>query len=55
MDMGYGCEILFNSEKARAMQELVEGATGDLCPCKRMMACPLLPFLPQGATAPEAA
>jgi hypothetical protein len=41
----YGCEVLFSSERAQAVQELIEGATGKPCPCKQGMACPLLPRL----------
>ena len=41
--MPTGCEVLFNREQAEAIQGLVEGATGALCPCKRGLTCPLLP------------
>ena len=38
-----GCEVLFTTERGRAVQELIEGATGELCPCKQGKVCPLLP------------
>jgi hypothetical protein len=34
---------MWGAEKAAAVQELVEEATGQPCPCKRLMTCPLLP------------
>lgn len=37
-----GCEVLFGTDRGRAVQELVEGATGQLCPCKQGLTCPLL-------------
>jgi hypothetical protein len=39
----YGCEVLFSSERAQAVQNLIEGATGKPCPCKQGKTCPLLP------------
>lgn len=39
---GIGCAILFGDRKARAMQELIEGATGEPCPCRVGLGCPLL-------------
>jgi hypothetical protein len=41
--MSFGCEVLFDAERASAMQEMVERATGGPCPCKQAMPCPLLP------------
>ena len=41
----YGCEVLFSSERAQAVQDLIEGATGRPCPCKQGKTCPLLPRL----------
>lgn len=43
--MTYGCEILFTEDRAEAVQELIEGATGEPCPCKQGKVCPLLPEL----------
>ena len=39
----YGCEIMWGAAKAVEVQELVEAATGQACPCKRRLLCPLLP------------
>lgn len=39
----YGCEVLFSKERSDALQKLIEGATGELCPCKQGRGCPLLP------------
>jgi hypothetical protein len=36
------CERLFGELRGREVQDLVEAATGELCPCKRDMVCPLL-------------
>lgn len=41
--MTYGCEILFTRERAQAMQDFIEDATGEPCPCKQARACPLMP------------
>jgi hypothetical protein len=41
--VAYGCEVLFSSERAQAVQDLIEGATGKPCPCKQGKTCPLLP------------
>ena len=45
--VAYGCEVLFGEgdERATAMQELIEGATGQPCPCKQDRSCPLIPRL----------
>lgn len=37
-----GCEILLGQDRARDMQDLIEGATGAPCPCKQGFVCPLL-------------
>ena len=42
MDVILGCDVLFGPEKAARIQERVEDALGDLCPCKRGLPCPLL-------------
>lgn len=41
--IGLGCEVLFDEEEAVRVQELVETATGVLCPCKIGQGCPLIP------------
>lgn len=41
-----GCEALFYPERARQMQELIETSTGQLCPCKQGMGCPLIGDVP---------
>jgi len=41
--MAYGCEVLFGAKRAQDMQDMIERATGDVCPCKRGRVCPLLP------------
>jgi hypothetical protein len=38
-----GCEVAFTAAKAVRMQELIEDATGEPCPCKRGRECPILP------------
>jgi hypothetical protein len=43
--MAYGCEILFTVERAAAVRELIEGAMGELCPCKQGRGCPLIPVI----------
>ena len=40
--VAYGCEVLFNSEQALHIQQLIETATGRPCPCKQGRTCPLL-------------
>jgi len=47
----YGCEVLFDEERGLAVQELVEAATGEPCPCKQGRACPLLDLKIQPAQA----
>lgn len=37
----YECERLFGADRGTQVQELVELATGELCPCKQGRACPL--------------
>jgi len=36
---------MWGAAKAVEVQELVEAATGQACPCKRNVVCPLLPAL----------
>lgn len=43
MGAGLGCEVLFDEDEAKRMQELVETALGRPCPCKTGRGCPLLP------------
>ena len=38
-----GCEILFGRERAVAISETIEAATGEPCPCKQDKPCLLLP------------
>lgn len=38
------CYKLFGTDRARQVQEMVESATGELCPCKQDKVCPLLPL-----------
>lgn len=35
------CETLFGRDEGRAMQEMIEQATGRPCPCQRGKICPL--------------
>ena len=51
----YGCEVLFSSKRAQAVQNLIEGATGKPCPCKQGMTCPLLPKVEKPAEVTPAA
>ena len=37
-----GCEIVMPEEMAAQVQRTVEAATGEPCPCKQGLACPLL-------------
>lgn len=39
----YGCEVLWDTEDAKRVQELMEQGTGKPCPCKRGKRCPILP------------
>ena len=39
----YGCEVLWDAEKAQRVQELMEQGTGRPCPCKTGKRCPILP------------
>jgi len=39
----YGCEVLWDAEDAKRVQELTEQGTGKPCPCKRGKRCPILP------------
>ena len=39
----YGCEVLWDAEDAKRVQELMEQGTGKPCPCKRGKPCPILP------------
>jgi hypothetical protein len=39
----YGCEVLWDAEKAQRVQELMEQGTGKSCPCKAGERCPILP------------
>lgn len=41
------CKTMFGATRGSEMVELVERTTGDLCPCKRGLACPLLPVPPR--------
>jgi len=39
----YGCEVLWDAEDAKRVQELMEQGTGKPCPCKVGKRCPILP------------
>jgi hypothetical protein len=39
----YGCEVMWGDEKAVAIRALVEESIGGPCPCRRGLACPVLP------------
>ena len=36
------CQAMFGIERGNQMREIVEAATGGLCPCMRNQACPLM-------------
>lgn len=38
-----GCEVIWDLATADKMQELIEGATGQPCPCKRGQRCMVIP------------
>jgi hypothetical protein len=44
----YGCEVLFDNDRAAMLQSIIEGSTGEPCPCKQGKACPLLTIAPAG-------
>ena len=37
------CERAMGLVRGREIRELVEAATGDVCPCRKGQICPLLP------------
>jgi hypothetical protein len=37
------CEVIYGCERGRAMVALLETATGQPCPCKQGIPCPLMP------------
>ena len=39
----WGCEVLWDAEDAKRVQELTELGTGKPCPCKVGKRCPFLP------------
>ena len=39
----YGCEVLWDAEKAQRVQDLMEQGTGKPCSCKTGKRCPILP------------
>ena len=39
----YGCEVLWDAEDAKRVQELMEQGTGKPCSCKKGKRCPILP------------
>lgn len=47
------CEMLMPTSRAVALQELIEEQTGEPCPCKRDLDCPLMP-LPRQVAEPAA-
>lgn len=54
----YVCEWLWNAEKAKEAQRIIEESTERLCPCKRGKPCPVAPrvfeVIPQSQDGREA-